>query len=205
MMAARALLKFGYALLCLGVLSGCAPTRPALEPQAFLLEPRAPEPVATRTDAPIVRIARFSIAPQFDTKSIVYRRDAWRYESDFYNEYLASPKQMLAERCAQWLRARGNVRIAIPGNGDRADHVLNAAINQFYIDLRAQPTAVLDIHFTLADVASTPALLLDKDYHAEVVASSATAADNVEAMSRALEQILIELDRDLATLKPDPR
>ena len=205
MMGASVLLRFGCTLLWLAMLSACAPTRPALETQAFLLEPPAPATVATRVDAPIVRIARFSIAPQFDTRSIVYRRDEWRYDSDFYNEYLASPKQMLAERCAQWLRARGNLRIAIPGNGDRAAYVLNAAVNEFYIDLRAQPTAVLDIHFTLADATSAAALLLDKDYHANIIADSASAANSVEAMSQALGQILTELDGDLAALTLDTR
>jgi ABC-type uncharacterized transport system auxiliary subunit len=200
-MSIARLFKFAGLALCIGALNACAPTRPAIEKQHFLLQPQAPAAVASRADTPMLRIGRFSIAPQFDTKSMIYRRDEWRYETDFYNEYLASPTHMLANRCAQWLGAGGDVRIAIPGNGERARYELNAAINSFYIDLRTQPTAVLDIRFTLADTANASMLVLDKDYRARVVAAGTTAENNAAAMSQALEEILLKLDRDLAALK----
>src|SRR5690606_21156447 len=88
-------------------LAGCGLTRPAVEIHTYLVVAGAPQ--GNKAASPLrIRVTPFDIAPQYEGKPLIYRFSDARFEADFYNEFLVSPRLMLQQQTAEWLRAAGH-------------------------------------------------------------------------------------------------
>ncbi|MDR2935039.1 MAG: PqiC family protein [Candidatus Adiutrix sp.] len=140
-------------------------------------------------------------APAYDGRALVYRLGPDRYESDFYNEFLAPPTRLLAEAAAGRLtKASRRFRVTAAPGLALADYGLEAHIQDLYGDFRpAPPRAVLTLRFTLSDLQpAAPRVALDRLYPCErALPAGGGAADLVAAYGLCLADILDELARDL--------
>lgn len=148
-----------------------------------------------------VKVRQFSISSRFDGREFVYRIGDAAYESDFYNEFLASPTSMLTEEVRQWLGASGVFAHAVDtGSGVPAAYVLEGNVPRLYGDYadRTAPRAVLEIQFFLIDERSgANEIVFHKAYAVAESLASRTAAELVKGWNTCLEKILTELEKDL--------
>jgi ABC-type uncharacterized transport system auxiliary subunit len=194
--------------LCAVALAACNPlTRPAPVRQTYLLEPPLP-PAAAKSRPESVRVSRVDVAAPFRGREFVYRVEALRYETDFYDQFLVAPSAMFAEQTGRALdAARVFARVVPPGSGADADATLQGFVSALFADARnGEPVAAeLTITYYLArtDTGATP--VWSHEYHRRVELAQRTPSAYAEALNRAFGDILAELVRDLAALPVPPR
>lgn len=135
----------------LGLASCSLPTRPPVGPTSWMVSPeRKAPPLQARSDV-WLKIGSVSVAPPFDTKSLVYRTADQRYEKDFYNVYATIPSEMIGNAERQWIN-NANIFSATVGQSNSffPYYYLQASVEEFYGDYRGQPEAVVSIEFFLS-------------------------------------------------------
>jgi len=143
--------SFLLAIGILGLVSCSLPTRPPVSPTSWMVLPeRTAAPLQARTEL-WLKIGSVSVAPPFDTKSLVYRTTDQRYEKDFYNVYATIPSEMIGNAERQWMN-KANIFSASVGQSNSffPYYYLQASVEEFYGDYRGQPEAVVSIEFFLS-------------------------------------------------------
>ena len=196
------------ALLVAATLSACSLSRPAPVKHMFLLE-TVPPAAAVATKPGSLRIGVIGVAAPFRSRTLVYRRDDIRFESDFYSEFFVTPAAMVAEETAKTLTAAKVFRRVIaPGAApDEGDYVLDGFVGEFYGDLReaGKPAAVLTATYYLAPANVTPSKVIwSREYRQRVVAADGSPEALARAWNAALTAVLGELARDLAAVTLPP-
>lgn len=188
-------------LAIVAVLGGCALSRPAPVKHTFLLEP-PPAAAGARVHPFALRVGTVNVAAPFRGRALIYRSTEFKYDADFYSEFLVAPAAMIGEVTARSLESTGVFgRVIPPGAPPDGDWVLDGFVSALYGDLRdaARPTAALAISFYLSrtDAASsTP--VWSRNYARRVAVADATPEAYAHALSGALGEILADLARDLA-------
>jgi uncharacterized lipoprotein YmbA len=149
----------------------------------------------------VLLVSNLRVSPRYSGKSFVYRRSEANFESDFYNQFLASPGAILTEEVRKSLAA-AEIFEAVIGSGSRLDstHVLEGAVNALYGDFRGDgpPKAVLEIEFFLTrESAGNPDIFLQRPYRASIPVSGGSAEALVRGWSRGLDEIMAALVVDL--------
>lgn len=167
----------------------------------YILEASRPDaPVEASSDA-VLEVRRFAIDAAFADKGLVYRRDEFVYESDFYHEFLVTPAVMVTERTRLWLARSGLFqRVLTLGSRVQPDYTLEGDITALYGDFRDQaaPQAVMELHcFLLAKDDPDKTVVWGNVYKASVPLDGETADALVQAFDRCLVQILERLEQDL--------
>lgn len=181
-------------------LLACAPTRPSIDTANWLLAPeRTGSP--RKMQSPLwLKMGAFSVATPFDTKSLVYRVGEQRYEKDFYNAYIASPSNMIANASRQWLDQSGIFRITVAqGTSFFPFYTLQATVDELYGDYRGKPEAVVSVQFflTVMNPNLTNPLITAKRYTQRVTLANNLPQTLVLGQQQALAEILQQLEADL--------
>ncbi len=192
----------GLAVL-MALLPGCAAlNRPYPAKRSFALEiPNRPERASQPASA-TMRVRQFRVAPPYHQAQFVYRLGDTEFKRDYYDEFIASPAELLTDQTTAWLCDSGTFRTTCAGSS-AADHdlVLEAVVTSLYGDYtkRSAPEAVLAIHFfVLAEQSARTAVVFDRTY-AEHVALGGDGPDKlVRGWSEGLQRILTSLEADLA-------
>lgn len=149
----------------------------------------------------VLKVRKFRVSPQYETKSFVYREGDFAYESDFYNEFLISPGSMFTEEVRQWLEQSGLFQQVVDFSSYmEATHVLEGAITALYGDYREsrRPRAVLEMQFFLfEDVSARFALVFQNLYRREVLLERVSPVILVKGWNDAFRQIMTEFEKDL--------
>jgi len=137
--------------------TGCMTSlsRPVPEKSRYVLrlEPPARQvssgPTAAVRDD-VLRVERVTVTPLFERKGFVYRTPDG-YESDFYNEFYASPGVLLHQALVQWLEGAQIVRKVVGGGTMlAADWLLRVDVEQLYVDARRAEAAEARLELSLA-------------------------------------------------------
>lgn len=178
-------------------LAGCGNDRPAVERQSFMLQVERTGPAAMSAPAQgALRVGRVAVAPPFDERPLVYRRDDVRYETDFYNQFAADPADMLAQALAGWLSQSGLFqRVVLPGGVGTADYRLETSVSALYVDFQAEtPAAVLNVRWRLVRDGDG-ATVVDLDSRQRVPLAERSSAGAARAYRQALQQALGQLEK----------
>jgi ABC-type uncharacterized transport system auxiliary subunit len=202
--------------ICLGVLAasltvvGCGP-KPYNKRHYYLAVDR-PYETARADNELVLEVRTFTIDSAFDSKGLVYRKDEFEYESDFYNEFLVWPAMMITEKTRTWLLQTGLFARVLDGASHlQPTHTMEANITALYGDFRegVAPAAAMEISFFLIENDPTEeSLIWAKAYKGSCEMSTRTPKALVEAFDRCLANTLLELEKDLALklpLKSTPR
>jgi cholesterol transport system auxiliary component len=191
---------FGLLAALAFTLLACAPTRPAIETANWLIAPE-------RTGAPRkmqsplwLKMGSFSVATPFDGKSLVYRVGEQRYEKDFYNAYIATPGNMIANASRQWLDQSGIFRITVAqGTSFFPYYTLQATVDELYGDYRSKPEAVVSVQFflTVTNPNLPDPLITAKRYTQRIALANNQPQTLVLGQQQALAAILQQLESDL--------
>ena len=119
------------------VLSGCGPKRIAYNQRNFVLGTPRNRPQQKTSKDVILDVKNFGIDTTFSTKSLVYRKGQSEYETDFYNQFLVKPDDMITEKTRSWLAESGLFKWVLePGSYTDATHMLEGNIIALYADFR---------------------------------------------------------------------
>lgn len=181
------------------ILSGCGPKRMAYNQRNFVLETSRNSPKQKTSKDVILDVKNFSIDTTFSTKSLVYRKGRSEYETDFYNQFLIRPDDMITEKTRSWLSESGLFTWVLePGSYTDATHVLEGNITALYGDFRdnSLPKASMKIRVFLVKLPEK-SVVFGKTYKAVLAVKSQTAEALVEAFDKCLIEILSNLEQDL--------
>ena len=180
------------------VLSGCG-SRAAFNQRNFLLEASRNRPQRKTSKDIVLGVQSFNVDMTFSTKSFVYRKGPSEYETDFYNQFLISPNDMITEKTRSWLSESGLFKLVLePGSYAEATHSLEGNIIALYGDFRdkSSPKATMKIRFFLVKL-SGKSVVFGKTYEVVSKVGDRTVESLVEAFDGCLGQILTELEKDL--------
>jgi cholesterol transport system auxiliary component len=178
---------------------GCAQSAP--RGSSYVLSAtRQGEPALAR-GAAILEVRRFSIDAEFATRGLVYRTDEFKFETDFYHEFLISPALMITEKTRDWLSRAGLFdQVLVPGSRLEPTYTLDGNIVALYGDLRdpAAPMAVMELRcFLVADEESAQTVVFAHDYKSTKPLESNSADALVTAFDACLVEILTNLEKGL--------
>ena len=195
------MLRFAFFLMSALMTAACLGQPHPVKSRFTLAAPEYQGPAVDAAGRRTLLLGAVTAAPACEGRALIYRLGPDRYESDFYNEFLAPPARLLAEAAADRLtRAGRNLRVAASPGLAVADFGLEAHIQELYGDFhRTPPRAVLTLRFTLTDLRPAAAVvLMDRLYPCvRPLAGEGGAAGLVEAYGLCLDEILTELARDL--------
>jgi len=190
------------ALLISGfLLSGCGQSAIAERKYYVLDAIREGKPAAVHSDATL-RLRRFNVDEAFAARGLVYRVDEFRYEPDYYHQFLVLPGVMITEETRDWLANSGLFgRVTAVGSRLESTYLLEANVIDLYADFtpKAAPEAVMEIRFfLLAGPEAKESVALSEAYRAATPISTRTAEAVVQALSKSLADILTRLEADIA-------
>ncbi len=183
------------------VLSGCG-SRTAYNQRNFILETSRNRPQQKINKDLILDVQSFSVDTIFSTKSLVYRKGQSEYETDFYNQFLVRPEDMITEKTRSWLSESGLFKWVLePGGYTDATHMLEGNIIALYGDFRdeSSPKATIKIRFFLVKL-SGKSVVFGKTYEKISEVGDKTAESLIEAYENCLANILTDLEEDLQEL-----
>lgn len=196
-----ALLIFGF------LLSGCGQSALAERKYYVLDAVREGKPAAVHSDATL-RLRRFNVDEAFATRGLVYRVDEFRYEPDYYHQFLVLPGVMITEEARDWLANSGLFgRVTAVGSRLESAYLLEGNVIDLYADFtqKAAPEAVVEIRFfLLAGPEAGESVALSETYRAATPISTRTAEAVVGALSKSLADILTRLEADIAKVLARP-
>jgi cholesterol transport system auxiliary component len=178
--------------------SGCG-SRTTLNQNNFLFDVSRDMPQQKISKDIVLDVKQFSIDRAFSTKNFVYRKNKSEYETDFYNQFLINPDDMITEKTRSWLSQSGLFKwILEPGSYIDATHVLEGNITELYGDFSDEslPKAKMDIRFFLIKL-SDKSIAFGKTYESESEIKSRAAESLIEAYDKCLTNILTNLEQDL--------
>jgi len=181
------------------VLSGCG-SRTAYNQRNFILETSRNRPQQKISKDVILNVQSFSVDTTFSTKNLVYRKGQSEYETDFYNQFLVRPEDMITEKTRSWLSESGLFKWVLePGGYTDATHMLEGNIIALYGDFRdeSSPKATIKIRFFLVKL-SGKSVVFGKTYEKVSEVGDRTAESLIEAYENCLANILTDLEKDLA-------
>lgn len=192
-------------LIAATALAACSLSRPPVERTTYLLTaPReapavpAPKPVA-------VKVRAMRAAPLYERREFLYRVDGERVRSDFYNEFAEAPESMLTAAVTAWLKNAGVFASVVePGVPVDAPYALDGTIVALYGDARdpAKPAGEVAVQFYLVKQSGAgPELVYDRMLRSRVDLPTGDAQALAAGYSKALTQILTQLEQDLVALQ----
>ncbi|MFC1677288.1 hypothetical protein ACFL3G_09530 [Planctomycetota bacterium] len=180
-------------------LSGCGPKRIAYNQRNFVLETSRNSPQQKISKDVILNVQNFSIDVAFSSKSLVYRKGQSEYETDFYNQFLIRPDDMITEKTRGWLSESGLFKLVLePGSYTEATHMLEGNIIALYGDFseESSPKAMAKIRFFLVKL-SDKSVVFTNTYESVSEFKDRTAEYLIEAFNVCLTNILSDLEKDL--------
>lgn len=189
-------------LIALIVFTGCGQRQAFDKHYYFLSAIRKAQPVTSQKDV-VLEVSNFTIDSAFGGKGLIYRTGEVKYETDFYNEFLVSPRSMITEKTRNWLAAsRLSRRVLDPGSQIDPTHVIEGNITALYGDFRdnTSPRAILEIRIFLLEIKAgeESVSVFGATYKSSVALETKDPESVVNALDRCLEEILAKLEKDLS-------
>ncbi len=180
------------ALLCaLTALCGCLNLKqPAHKIQFYMLDYDAPAASRPRLPA-VLRVVRFSAAPDLDARKIVYQDGPYRRDAYVYHQWRVPPAGMVRYFLARDLRASGAFLGVTADDGALpVTHLIEGTVDAFMkTDGPDGWRAVIRLTLVLADADErdvTRKILFQKTYEGRTPCEAKTPAALAGAMSRAM-------------------
>ncbi len=180
------------------LLSGCA-LRPDIVTDTYAFDLPAPSAGGPRSSRAI-SVLPVTASPAAADQMFLYRVDEVRYESDFYNRFLAPPARLLTSKLRQWLAQSRAGEIRMPGSPLGADLVVQPRLTELYVDYRvpARPVAVMAMRIVLfREATNGPVEVFERTYRRAVPMAEIGPRAAAKAWSRGASGIFAEFTRDL--------
>ena len=184
------------------LLAGCGllpkPTAPpsfhSLDRAAVPAPANSPAAVMPSNSAPTLIVNPPHAAAGFDSKHIVYLRQAHRLEYFAHHEWIDTPARMLAPLMIAAIESSNAFRaVVLTPSAASGNMTLDSEIMRFSHDFSTSPSRVrFTLHAVMVDSA-TRQVLGWREFDASVAANSEDPEGGVVAANRAVQQVLEQL------------
>ena len=143
-----------------------------------------------------------SISDLYNTRELVYREAGGRIDSDFYNMFFVTPDNMITTELRSWLGASNLfAHIIEPGSMVVPNLTLEGVLNSLYGDYSTDaPVAVVEMQFFIVDESTQDnSIVFSNTYIQRIPMSQADPQQLVQAMTKGVQTIFTDLEKDLAT------
>jgi uncharacterized lipoprotein YmbA len=190
-------------------LSGCSFRQAAVDQRTYLLLPSTVEASPPSGHRGTLRVLPVSVASAFEGQGLVYRWDELVYRSDFYHQFMVSPRSLVTERLTEGLRqCRPFETVVSAGSPAEAGWLLEMTVNSLYGDWRSDrtPTAVVEVRYELIK-AERPSrrVITNGVSRVEAPLSERTPAALVRGFSAGLDKVTLEIAEVLRRLPLDDK
>jgi len=150
----------------------------------------------------VIRIERFTAAPQYNTTQIMYRKQPFSRDAYYYHKWRASPPDLTAYFIARdFTRSNAFKGVVPPGSKGISTHVLSGSVDEFYErDFPDRWEAVLSLTVSLTrDREPDPSrrLLFQRTYTIAEPCGGKDPTSVAEAMSLAMSRISFSIIGDV--------
>jgi cholesterol transport system auxiliary component len=196
----------GFTLLAVSFLfSGCVSIeRSYPDKRYFLLEIPSKSSPQDPADSGILQISSARVSPRYADRNFVYRRSDARFESDFYNQFLISPAELVTEELRRELSQAGIFKFVVGSANPLAPtHTMETIVNTLYGDFRElkAPKAVIEMEFFLTQEASPSGIVFHKLYQRIVPVPERNPEALVKGWNKGFEAISSSLVSDLKAVQ----
>ncbi len=193
------------AAVLISMFSGCTEAKKiTLEKKFFDLDVQPAPQYNNHFDAgSSLLVKQFSISPEYDSCSFVYRIKTNQLRQDYYNEFIRCPSVLISKKTAKALWSSPYFR-SVPGvMENNIDLRLSGRITALYADLRNRksPEAVIAIHMIL-ERKNTKGFcpLMSRTYTRKIPMDSPDPSRLAAAWSKGLSEIITEFIRNYSDL-----
>jgi cholesterol transport system auxiliary component len=188
--------------LLIAFLSGCGLSKPFPDKALFAIDPGSPERTVAQISPLTLQVSRVRVAPPSDAQTFLYKLSGLRYETDYYNGFIAAPGQLLTAGLVGWVKQSGLFGVVVgSGSGLAHQFVLEGNVTELcgdYSDAKKPKAAIAASFFLIDDRTVDGRVLFQKTYHAVAPLSGTGPEALAKAMNEAYRHILQELTNDLS-------
>ncbi|NDV28330.1 hypothetical protein FMR86_16915 [Desulfovibrio sp. JC010] len=184
-------------------LSGCVKLeRPTLDRKYFTLDAVRPgkEKNSIHSNKNLI-VRRVKISPRYEDRDLVYKVGESGFEADYYNSFFVPPAAMITQELRVWMGDSGVfANVLGPDSMGTGELLLEGLVNSIYGDYStAQHKAVLKMQFILLNNGNPDLpILYSRNFSHEIPVETTGPEALVQAMNKGLNDIFIELEKDLA-------
>ena len=175
--------------------------RPPVQTKSYLLSISLPQTPPSAKPAYCIAVRPCQSAPEFASKSLVYRVNAVEYQKDYYNQLLASPCENITQALIAWI-TQLQWTPCIPGTNPKDFYTIIPFLEEFYGDFRdpSNPFAVVKMQLSLTFTDSScncTRTKLTRTYEKKILLSKSSVNELINAYSQAVEEILAAFQKEM--------
>jgi len=147
-----------------------------------------------------------SVLPPYNIRNFVLRKNDVEFTTSYYTELLLSPSENFRNNFYTWFSDSALFQDVSLDERRGLSHRLAVSVLKFYGDSSGDSgAAVLEIKVTLFDEKTRGIhVLLSKNYLQKIDVPNDTAESLIRAYNQALQQILIDCEKDIRTVLENP-
>jgi ABC-type uncharacterized transport system auxiliary subunit len=195
--------NLGLSFLFMVLISGCSlGAKPSYLVNQYALE--YPSPILKELNSinELIKVEQFSVAPIFNTSSMIYKEGPNLRNVDPYNRWRTKPGEMATEYLARDLRGSGLFRAVISyDHSGETRYLLEGQVDEFLeVSEKDGQKAVLSLHVTFLDLKKremAEKVIFQRDFKVVEPYTEKTPAAFAQGMSRAMEKISRQIILDL--------
>lgn len=180
------------------IIPACSLRQPAIKTEEYDFD--VPAARALNSDGRSLAVLPFTASPAASGQMFLYRADRLRYESDFYNRFLAPPERLLTDALRKWLLQSRTGQVREPGAPLDAELIVQPRLNELYADYRdvEKPRAVMSVIVVLIRREPTGnRQIFERTYRREVPMKNVSPAAAVKGWSDGAAVVFAEVARDI--------
>ena len=150
----------------------------------------------------VIRMNRFSVAPEYNTNRIIYRGSSFKKSEYTYHKWRANPGDLITYFLSRDVKQSRLFKAVIPhDSGFPSSHVLEGSVDEFFErDTKEGWEAVLSLTITLMvenEPDITRRILFQKTYITDKACKLKNPRALAEAMSRAMAEVSGRIIQDI--------
>lgn len=195
--------KISFLLSLMFIIGACAGIeKPRNKIDFYTLEYDPPMQAGLSPLPVVIRLQRFSVAPDYNTNRIIYRDRSFRRNSYVYHKWRANPGDLVAHFLGRDMIRSGLFKAVLAhDSGSSASYLLEGSINEFLErDLDERWEAVLSLDITLMrgnEPDASKRILFQKTYREDEPCRRRNPRALAEAMSGAMAEISKKIIEDV--------
>lgn len=196
-------MRLSLSLFLVTILVGCGlGGRPSYLVKQYILEYPSPRVEGLVQSNEVLKVDRFSVDREFDTRAMVYRDGPYQRGVDPYNRWRVNPGDMVTDHLLRDLRKAGLFKAVFSYNDNEVTrYLLEGQVIEFLESKEKDgPKAVLGLNVTLQDLTKRELperIVFQRSYQSAEPLEMATYEGLAQAMSKAMEKVSEKLITDL--------